>query len=195
MLFYHFICAEHAKDDIKKGRLKISQLDKTNDLFDLELIAYENEREERYLRTGLDTIKKDFGCICLSEDCSNPSMWDRYADKYRGICLGFDIDRELLIKVQYENNRKNIREFPYTHKYLQQLNRDNFDENHQREMLTILRSKSRIWEHEKEWRLWNELNKYEMHPVAGELYFFDFDKRCDKQIVLREILIGFRCPD
>lgn len=195
MRLYHYLCAKYAKDNLKKGRLKISQLDKTNDSFDLELIAYDNQVEERRFRPALNDIKKDFGCICFSENCGNPSMWDRYADNYKGLCLGFDIDDKLLKKVNYENRRRNIMEFPHIYEYIRQCNPNNFDHNHQNEMLMILRSKSRIWEHEKEWRVWNRLNKSETHPVAGELYFFDFDKRCGKQMVLREILVGFRCPD
>ena len=32
-------------------------------------------------------------------------MWSHYADRHEGICLGFEIPKELLSKVSYQNDR------------------------------------------------------------------------------------------
>jgi hypothetical protein len=39
--------------------------------------------------------------LCFSRDWHNPVQWSHYADKHRGICLGFDVPDSLLVPVQY----------------------------------------------------------------------------------------------
>ena len=43
--------------------------------------------------------------LCFSEDWKDPVMWAHYGDKHRGVCLGFNLDRTLVEKVQYEDKR------------------------------------------------------------------------------------------
>ena len=55
-----------------------------------------------------------------------------------------------------------------------------------RELLSI---KSHHWEYEREWRIWID-GEIEPDPVTN-LRFLAFSD----QIILREILVGFRCPE
>ncbi|MFH7489526.1 DUF2971 domain-containing protein, partial [Pseudomonas syringae group genomosp. 7] len=54
-------------------------------------------------------IKQDasehIGLFCFSSAYSNPVEWAHYADKHKGICLGFDFEEADLIKVNYSSSR------------------------------------------------------------------------------------------
>jgi hypothetical protein len=47
-------------------------------------------------------IVEDYGVTCFGEFWNNILMWSHYADKHRGICLGFDIPDGVIRKVIYE---------------------------------------------------------------------------------------------
>jgi hypothetical protein len=42
------------------------------------------------------------GLLCFGADWSSSVMWSHYADKHKGICLGFDVRRSLLHHSQQE---------------------------------------------------------------------------------------------
>ena len=39
----------------------------------------------------------------------NPLLWSHYADKHRGICLGFDMDDRILWQVKYVKERSPLK--------------------------------------------------------------------------------------
>ena len=53
--------------------------------------------------------EREYGLICFSENWTNPLLWSHYADKHRGICLGFDVNIRRLRKVTYVKERPALR--------------------------------------------------------------------------------------
>ena len=186
---YYFTEAKYALQDIERRRLKIAELDKTNDPLELRLIAFHDEAEQSHFRSFFETMAKNFSIICFSETYKNAALWGHYADKNKGICLGFDINKDNIKRVKYVDNRKYIEEFPNLCKFLHRSDLESSNEECNREIKEILYTKSSTWRYEQEWRLFTK--RAQVDQVTGKLYFFEFRD----QLVLREILIGCRCPE
>jgi hypothetical protein len=95
-------------------------------------------------------------------------MWNHYADKHRGIALGFDVDENKLRRVSYRKTRPVLK----------------------KNSLTsvpdwLLFTKYDDWRYEQEARIYTTLN--DRDPGTG-FYFGDFSE----QLVLREVMRG-RC--
>jgi hypothetical protein len=171
MRVYHFLPAEWALDDLRKKRLKISKIDQTNDPFELWCV----DQPDREIRDALRAYKKDmsekFGLICFSEDWVNPLLWSHYAEKHRGICLGFDLDRRVLRKIDYVQERSALK-MPITSETAD----------------TLLWTKYWDWKYEEEWRAWLKLDEQE----DDGNYFYRFDTQPDF-MRLREVIVGPLC--
>lgn len=113
--------------------------------------------------------------LCFSETCTNPLLWGHYADRGRGICLGFHVNQAL--PVEYKCDRiqpgREIREQPVIG-----IGMD------------VAFVKSWHWRHEKEWRMWERVDCLDLCPITG-LHYFRFGER----LKLCEILIGPRCEE
>jgi hypothetical protein len=164
---YHFLSATHALDDIEKKRIKISEIDQLNDPFELWCVS----QEDKQIRAALQNYKMEmstrFGLICFCEDWYNPLPWSHYADKHRGMCLGFDVDDRCLRAVKYVEERPNL-QMPLTKESAEGL----------------LFTKYRDWQYEKEWRNWFQLDQRE-----NGHYFYPFDG----YVRLQEIIAGPLC--
>jgi hypothetical protein len=169
MRVYHFLPANHALDDIEKRRIKLSEIDKLNDPFELWCVAQEDRQVRTALRSFKEEMGRRFGLLCFSEHWHNPVLWSHYADYHRGICLGFEMDKRGLSAVRYVSERTNL-QIPVT---LETVNE-------------LLLSKYRDWKYEEEWRGWFTLD--ERDPSTG-FYFYDFDEK----VQLREVIAGPLC--
>jgi hypothetical protein len=105
MLAYQLMPAVHAIDDLRKRRLKVSFLDDMNDPF--ELLSPRLERAAHRIAFGKwrQDVNKRTRVLCFSKAWFNPVLWSHYADKHRGICLGFEIPDDCALEVQYESAR------------------------------------------------------------------------------------------
>jgi len=166
---YHFLSAKNALDDLDHRRLKISEIDKLNDPFELWCVA----QSDPTLRAGLRRYKVEmsqrFGILCFCREWHNPVLWSHYADKHAGMCLGFDVPSNTIRAIKYRSQRSQLR---------RPLTADSASE--------LLFTKYRDWSYEREIRSWLELK--ERDPVSG-LYFRDFDE----QIRLRVVIVGPLC--
>jgi hypothetical protein len=169
MRVYHFLLTVHALDDIEKKRIKISEIDQLNDPFELWCVS----QEDRELRPALRQYKKEmserFGPICFCKHWHNPLLWSHYADKHRGMCLGFDVDDRGLKPVKYVKERPALKMPP---------TRESVDE--------LLFTKYRDWKYEEELRNWFRFDKRE----DGH-YFYPFDDL----VQLREVIVGPLCTE
>ncbi len=151
-----------------------------------------SRKDEEFFLSYQRDIAKEYGVVCFSETCQDPSLWGHYADRFRGICLGFDTafhgddEEDLIGKVNYVQKRIDTGKFRDLLTYFKSSN-SQYDNNISTQIQTLMYTKSFNWAYEKEWRLWVE--KMHQDPVTG-LHFADFGP-----LVLREILIGFRCPE
>ena len=120
------------------------------------------------LRRWKEQIARNYGVLCFSKSWDNPVLWSHYADRHRGIALGFDIDSDIVKEVTYAEKRPPFREAdePTLH--------------------TLLYTKHCDWQYENEVRVYARL---EERDPATALYFADFSDR----MVLREIITGALC--
>ena len=165
---YHLTSAEHAISDIAFGRIKVARFTKLNDPF--ELLA------PRFLRRSLDfeKFRREYdlsnGLLCFSADWTDPVLWSHYGQKHRGICLGFNVSKEILRDVEYVSERMT-----------------NSDLTNPAFADEILCKKFRSWDYEKESRVLIPLEDYA--SKEGDLHFVRFNG----DIQLAEVIIGPLC--
>jgi len=167
MRVYHFLPANWALDDIRRKRIKISVIDELNDPFELWCVEQPDKRLRQALRGFKAEMVARFGMICFSKSWHNPLLWSHYADKHRGVCLGFDVDDRGLKPVTYSVDRPNLK-LPPT---LESINE-------------LLFTKFQGWSYEEELRNWFRLDEKE----DGH-YFYPFDQ----MVRLREVIAGALC--
>jgi hypothetical protein len=143
---------------------------------------------EELVADNLNTVSKNSGLICLSEQENHILMWSHYTDSHKGMLLEFDtshpyfVDNSRFMKVTYSDTR-----VPYDPSIP-----DESDQwyEHCRQVLC---TKNSAWDYEREWRSLFPLRWCKQKPDGrdpnGALYFTDFP-----QEIIRRVVLGFRCP-
>jgi hypothetical protein len=173
---YHMMEAEWALVAIKRQRLKVSRFENLNDPFE----PFALNRHTQAAREASKKFAADFnttqGLLCFGADWSNSVMWSHYGEKHKGICLGFDVRRSLLQKIDYKDRRVRaaLGSDPAAAILTPAL---------QNQLACI---KARAWEYEEEWRRFIDLASAVSEPP---LHFVSFD--ADMQ--LKEVVLGERC--
>ncbi|MDD5610578.1 MAG: DUF2971 domain-containing protein [Candidatus Omnitrophica bacterium] len=170
-IFYHFLPFKDALYDLKSELIKVSKIRDVNDPF--EFLPYLGKKG-RYRRKPYyefkNRISKKFGILCFSGGWQEPLLWGHYADKHRGVALGFKIVSCDLLKVKY------VRERPIIGL--------NNPKNRERFLFNkLLKYKYKKWEYENEYRTSVNLcdcNKIDKH------YFFPFTRK----LILKKIILG-----
>ena len=165
---YKFLLPKWALDDIKKQRIKISRIFDLNDPFDLIPFRLATCEHRKQFRHFLEELAHAHGMVCFSFKWSNPVLWAHYADKHKGICLGFDVPAEYVRRVEYVDTR---RPFP--------------TEVNEQIALDCLFTKFSGWRYEDECRIYANLDQEE----DGN-YFSDFK---ENKMALREVILGCEC--
>ncbi len=165
---YHFVPLCYGLDDLRQQHLKIAQLDDLNDPFELFAFEQSDRRFRQANKATKQEMAQQHGLLCFSSDWQNPLMWSHYADRHRGLALGFDVDQQILKQVSYIENR------PVP-------NRIDIEAAH-----SLLFTKYANWSYEREARIFTTLK--DRDPKTG-LYFGDFGE----QLVLREVIAGPLC--
>ena len=165
---YKFLSQEWALDDIKKQRIKISRICDLNDPFDLIPFKLTSSEHRRQFRHALGKLALDHGMVCFSFKWSNPVLWAHYADKHKGICLGFDVPDKCVRRVEYVDTRR-----PFPTELNDQIS------------LICLFTKFSGWRYEDECRIFANLEQEE----DGN-YFSDFKEH---KMALREVILGCEC--
>ena len=105
MKLYYFTNAEYGLSDLREKHLKIARINQLNDPFEFMSADLSNDD----LRKGIEALKEYhngiIGLLCFSKNWDNPVQWAHYADKHKGLCLGFDVASSLCIKVDYKDER------------------------------------------------------------------------------------------
>lgn len=176
MRLYHFTDAIYGLEDIRHRRLKIARISELNDPFEFLQVASADPKTRaryQYVKRGLSEY---MGLLCFSENWRNPVQWGHYADRHRGICLGFEVAASVgAKKVRYVTERlaPNLKamkkEGPAAVAH----------------MLDLLTVKFKHWEYEQEHRLFVQLT--DKDPTTG-LYFFEFGQKSG--VRLREVIVG-----
>jgi hypothetical protein len=164
MRVYYFVDKHYGLDDISKRRLKISRLTELNNSFEFLGADLSHSEYRSALVATKAKLSKTRGLICFSKRRTNPVLWAHYADKHRGICLGFDIPESSLKKVTYVNSRLS---WPSV-----------MDEEF---FMKLLFTKFNHWRYESEYRFYTSLN-----DKIGDFYFLDFSEN----LKLMEVIVG-----
>ena len=176
MKLYHLLSSTHALSNIRNRRVKIARFDELNDPFEL-VAADHSEREQRKILCGWkETMSKKWGVLCFSRTWKNPVLWSHYADKHKGVCLGFEVSGEVLMPVKYTKNRLNI-DIEGLH------DRGKLDKQ---VMGKLLRTKYLDWSYEREVRVFSSLS--ERDSETG-LFFYKFDNK----LKLTDVIAGPLC--
>jgi hypothetical protein len=175
MRLYYFTTERFGLEAIRDERLKIARINELNDPFEFLSLALPRE-ERKVLQNFKQTLARLYGLLCLSRDWKHPLLWGHYADKHRGVALGFDVDSSIgFMPVEYLPERIT----------LQQLGLKSLAEFTDAEMMKLLAMKFKAWSYEAEYRAFCRLEKKD--PVS-DLYFFDFHS----SFRLAEVIIGER---
>jgi hypothetical protein len=169
---YNFLPAIHALDDIKKRRIKISEVDQLNDPFELWCLSLEDSGLRERLRDYKRTMSDHFGLLCFCGSWSNPLLWSHYADKHRGMCLGFDIDENTIKSVKYVKDRPSVGSAAI--------------EDMKTLLDHLLWTKYIDWQYEEELRAWV---RFDERDLITKFYFYNFGEN----LQLKEVVAGPLC--
>jgi hypothetical protein len=86
-------------------------LDGLNDPFELMPYRRYGLKERQPYNRIFNNISKKWGLLCFSLGWSEPLIWSHYADKHKGIAIGFEILHDKVIDVDYSSDpiRKQIK--------------------------------------------------------------------------------------
>jgi hypothetical protein len=172
---YHFLPEKEALNNLSRKRIKLSSLEDMNDPFELLALALKKQEHRKALQGFKAKISRRWGAICLSRSWDNPMLWSHYADKHRGICLGFDVPDRKVVPVTYDARRLEV-------DLDRALARPGRDETLG---LRLMTTKYEGWVYEDEVRLFVALSESDLETG---MYFYDFGK----DVVLKEIILGAR---
>lgn len=165
MRAYYFTNAEHGLAALRDRRLKVARIDELNDPFEFLGVELSDPEFRKALTATKHDLSKSNGLLCFSKPWHHPLLWAHYADKHRGICLGFDVNGEKLEHVSYVNSRFPKPDNPKTESFVEKL----------------LYTKFAHWSYEDEYRLFVSLNDQE-----NGLYFIPFSD----ELTLRQVIVG-----
>ena len=176
MQLFNLTAADLAISNIALRRIKISRIADLNDPFELLPINIRDKTLRAAARQTRDQIAETRGVICFSKDWSNPVLWSHYADKHRGIALGFEVTDRFAIPVTYEKALSKV-------EIDQLMTAADPSEDFGR---MLLATKFDDWRYEREFRVFVDLTQ---HEPEGGLYFCHFDQH----LALKSVILGARC--
>jgi len=177
MLIYHFVSNEFALENLTKKRLKISEISKLNDPFEMLSPYFPKADDRRTFLKWKSEINSLYGLICYARNWENPVHWSHYGDRHKGVALGFDVPKEALQRVSYESKRVKTD--------LQRLRMQG--KLTEKWMLKVLSAKFKHWAYEQEMRQWIDIRNKEREK---EHYFESFGAH----LKLRHVVVGHCSP-
>ena len=178
---YHFTEAKYAICNIKNTRIKATRISEANDPFEFEGFQVMDEQLRVAPRKLKEETDANLSVLCFSKDWRSPALWAHYADRHRGICLGFWAKRDdTLLEVNYYTERVESglegRPLSLSPKMSERL----------------LTNKAQDWFYEEEIRRCVKVNEtFEETPALDPRgnRFFKFDDT----LRLSEVIIGEKC--
>lgn len=172
---YKFLNKDFGLAAIRDKRIKISRLNELNDPFEFLGLALKDRKDRFVLQKTKDDLSGKHGLICLSANWSHPLMWGHYADRHRGLCLGFDIVGAPFHPVTYSKRRLTLNELGVA----------GLHEIREEHIIKLLFYKFAAWGYEKEYRAHTTIDEKDDSGLA----FLDFSD----QFSIREIVVGSAC--
>ena len=101
MRVYHFTNAKYGLEDINLRRLKVARISELNDPFELMAPIFSGAETRETWGDFRRRADGEIGLLCFSKSWRNPVQWSHYADKHRGICMGFEVPDAKVSPVKY----------------------------------------------------------------------------------------------
>ncbi len=177
MRLYYYVSKKWALENICKRRLKLSRINDLNDPFELLGMNLGDAKARFAFQAVKDDLAKKKGILCFSSDWSNPVMWSHYADRHKGICLGFEVPREYWHEVKYAAERLLI-------------NVNDLDAKGKKDpslIMPLLSTKFEHWKYENEFRAYLDLQD---EPDSKGFYYAEFSN----DLKLAQVIAG-ACSD
>jgi DUF2971 family protein len=175
MCVYKFLSVKFALKDLAERRIKLSEFGDMNDPFELMGSQWADPFVDRLLTS----YAQNLGVLCFSKNWCNPLLWSHYADKHKGICLGFDIPEGAGETPIYVDRRERLNP-----EILFEAIRTGRSQMAEQQIPRKLLLKFEDWRYEDEVRLFARLDG---KPV--DFSYFDFGTN----MVLCEVIAGPRC--
>jgi hypothetical protein len=166
MKLYHFRDEKYGLMSIRDRRLKIARIMELNDPFEFLGINLKDRNLRRAMNSAKQKLSGDMGLICFSSNWDNPVQWSHYADHHRGLCLEFEVNKNIVEKVTYSNHRIQVH-----------------NEVDLKLMRQILSTKFSHWTYEQEYRAFVKLDH---NDQERGLYF----KAFDEDLKLTSVIVG-----
>lgn len=176
MILYYFVNQEFGLKDLRERRLKVCDIDGLNDPFDFLSLAAPTKADRKILLEWRQRMANNFGLICFSRNWHSPVQWAHYADRHKGICLGFEVDDSQLRQVSYVQSRPVWPSTP--HAWSASVKQRVIDQ--------LLYTKFAHWSYEDEYRLFTSK---ESRDPDGHFYANFSDS-----LKLKKVLVGV-CSD
>jgi hypothetical protein len=175
MQLYYFTSERYGLEAIRDSRIKIARINELNDPF--EFLGLKLDRVgRRIMRDTKDAMSESTGMISMSTHWHHPLLWGHYADKHKGICLGFEVPETDIFKiVVYHKNRLTMPEIGISTLY----------DMNEEAMQHLLYKKFDAWAYESEYRAFCKLE--DPDPVS-DLYFLPFSEN----LALTQVILGER---
>ena len=174
MRLYYFTSAKYGLHNIEKRRLKIARIKDLNDPFEFLPLNLDTKAERKWLREMKKLANKEYGIICFTDNWEQPMMWSHYADRHRGLCLGFDVvNARPVIPVDYVPDLLKAKDFKL----------EKFDDLQVTDLMRTWFVKYDAWAYEAERRMVFNL---EQEQKEGPLYFHHFEPA----MRLAEVVVG-----
>jgi hypothetical protein len=165
---YHFTKQEFGVRALRDRRLKIARISELNDPFEFLGWNVQDAATRAELRAWKAAQNDVWGIVCFSRGWSHPLLWSHYADKHRGMALGFDVpDNDLYSPVRYQRRR-----LPFPRR---EFGRDDVGD--------VVLTKFTAWRYEAEYRCFCLLAD---SVRDGDLYF----ERFSETLRLAQVIVG-----
>lgn len=161
-LLYHYTTFEAALKIIASRQLRFGCFDKANDIAECKREYY----TQKIPYAEIETEVKNYYYISFTQDKKkNPgyaldNMWGYYADKWNGVCLGFDKQRIVkYFKSQCPKGRYGRVSYKelFSNALFSEIEKDEtVDHFVERNIRSIFYTKAMPWSHEQEFRLVNK---------------------------------------
>lgn len=175
MRLYHFTSQQFGLQSLRDKRVKIARFQELNDPFDFIGLAVPYPSQRKYLNDMKNEAYGRQGMVCMSTSWKEPLLWGHYADKHRGMCLGFDVEADDWQEVIYSKERPSLDSLCV--QTVLDISKSQWEK--------LFRTKFKAWEYEREYR--HFINLGEPDLVSG-LHFHSFSER----MKLARVIIGDR---
>lgn len=175
-IYYHYLSSsEYAIDNLTNEWIKVSTLDILNDPFEMmPYLRYRFKDRQPYHKLRRK-ITNEVGLVCFSRSWSETLLWSHYANRHKGIVLGFNILKDEILKVDY--NHDPIRK---------QIVLSGDGETNKKLILNLAKVKFHKWNYEDEYRIIVKLKRDCITSTNNGHYYLKFKDG----LIVKRIILG-----